>query len=928
MFGRLALVASLCVLTGVASTARAQIIRSIISPTIAQVFDRGTVNAIAVQADGKVIIGGSFTYVGNTPRNNIARINTDGSLDTTWDPNPNGSVALLLMETGNVYVAGGFTSIGGQSRNGLAKLSTSDTGTADATWNPTPSAVVHALALDGSGNLYVGGQFTFIGGLFRNRIAKLSTTGTGAADATWNPNTTSGDVKALALDGIGNIYAGGTFTNIGSQARNNVAKLSTSGTGAADATWNPSPFAVDSLGNLVPSSVFALAVDGSGVYIPGCFTNIGGQTRYTIAWLSPSGAGPADSWAPNVNVTGGGSVLQLALDGGGFVYAGGSFGSIGGENRRNLAKLSTSGGGVADLSWNPSPDGIVSAVALGGGKVYVGGQFRNIGAQIKGAFAALSASSTGTADPAWPMALSAGTISAIVRDTGSGTIIGGSFIVMGDMTTVRLNIARFSADNGLDATWNPSADGSVSVLVVDGSGSVYVGGSFFSIGGLGRNRIAKLSTSGTGAADATWNPNANGAVLALALDGGGSVYAGGAFSNIGGQTRNNIAKLSTGGAGAADAAWNPNASSSIFALAVVGGGVYAGGQFTSIGGQTRNRIAKLSPSFTGAADPTWNPNMQSTVFALALDGSGYLYAGGQFTTIGLVSGMRYIARLSTTTTGAPDTTWHPLPNAGGYVHALALDGSGNIYAGGEFTTIGGLSRNRIAKLSTSGTGAADATWNPNANGTVLAVALDGSGNVYAGGQFTIIDSQSRAGYAVVSTATPSILSVVSRKSHAAAGSFDIPINSAIPIAGAIDVEPRVIASGHSIIFSFNSTITSAGTVSATDVNDQPIGSASALATGNTVVVSLTGIPDNTRVKISLTNVNGSFSVSASAGFLVGDVDPLGGSRSVDTADIDAIKGVSGQTTNGTNFRYDLNLSGAITAADILAAKGRDGLTLP
>ena len=84
-----------------------------------------------------------------------------------------------------------------------------------------------------------------------------------------------------------------------------------------------------------------------------------------------------------------------------------------------------------------------------------------------------------------------------------------------------------------------------------------------------------------------------------------------ASSPIGGQNRNRIAKLSSTGTGAADPTWNPGANNSVHALAVSGGDVYAGGDFTSIGGQSRNRIAKLSSTGTGAADPSWNPDANS-----------------------------------------------------------------------------------------------------------------------------------------------------------------------------------------------------------------------------------------------------------------------------------------------------------------------------
>ena len=94
----------------------------------------------------------------------------------------------------------------------------------------------------------------------------------------------------------------------------------------------------------------------------------------------------------------------------------------------------------------------------------------------------------------------------------------------------------------------------------------------------------------------------------------------------------------------------------------------------------------------------------------------------------------------------------------------------------------------------------------------------------------------------------------------------------------------------------------------------------------TIEVTVTGIPDNKRVKVSLSNANEAlFNTLASMGFFVGDVN---NTRSVASDDITAIKSHSGETAAASNYLYDLNLSGAITAADILAAKGRAGFTIP
>jgi YVTN family beta-propeller protein len=169
--------------------------------------------------------------------------------------------------------------------------------------------------------------------------------------------------------------------------------------------------------------------------------------------------------------------------------------------------------------------------------------------------------------------------------------------------------------------------------------------------------------------------------------------------------------------------------------------------------------------------------------------------------------------------------------------------------------------------------------------------------------------------------------VQSRKTHGAAGTFDLAIDTTPLIGGAITVEPRVIGAGHQIVFQFNQAVTSIGSATAIDVNNNAIGSVSAVINSlNTteVIVTLTGVADVNRVRVSLTNASSgssTLSASASIGFLVGDVN---NSRSVNSSDINAIKTRSGQVVDTSNFKFDLNASGGINTTDINAAKTRSG----
>jgi Domain of unknown function (DUF5122) beta-propeller len=122
-----------------------------------------------VQPDGKILIGGTFTSLSPNggpavARNYIARLNPDGTLDTAFNPNANNPVESFALEPdGSILVGGTFTIIGGQTRNYIARLDPI-TGMADS-WNPNADhSDVVSFAIQSDGKILVGGTFTSIGG--------------------------------------------------------------------------------------------------------------------------------------------------------------------------------------------------------------------------------------------------------------------------------------------------------------------------------------------------------------------------------------------------------------------------------------------------------------------------------------------------------------------------------------------------------------------------------------------------------------------------------------------------------------------------------------------------------------------------------------------------------------------------------------------
>jgi hypothetical protein len=308
-----------------------------------------------------------------------------------------------------------------------------------------------------------------------------------------------------------------------------------------------------------------------------------------------------------------------------------------------------------------------------------------------------------------------GPVSALALDGEGKLYASGGFTTAGDVSANYIAMWDGNRWSALGSGMN----GWVSALALDGSGNMYVGGEFTTAGGVSANRIARWDGS-------SWSPLGSGMdslVSALALDGSGNLYAGGWFTTAGGVSANRIARWD-------GSSWSPLGSGmdgGVSALALDGSGkLYAGGGFTTAGGVSANYIAMWDGS-------SWSPlgsGMNGTVSALALDGSGKLYAGGEFTTAGGVSA-NHIAMWG-------GSSWSPLGSGmdsadwSHYVYSLVLDGSDNLYAGGGFTTAGGVSANHIAMWDGS-------SWSPlgsGLDGPVSALVLRGDGKLYAGGLFT------------------------------------------------------------------------------------------------------------------------------------------------------------------------------------------------
>jgi uncharacterized delta-60 repeat protein len=327
---------------------------------------RGPVVTSAVSPGGKIMIGGSFGFYNNISRGRVARLNADGTLDTTFDPGTGANDDLsqcVLQGDGKIIISGLFTSYNGTVRNYIARLNTD--GSLDAGFDPAagPDNMVRAVAIQADGKIIIGGAFTSFNGTSRKGIARLNADG--SLDTGFNPALNgNGDVFTISIQPDGKIIAAGTFSYNSTRFR--IARLNTDGT--LDTGFTPGTGVED---NFVFTS--CLQSDGK-IIIGGNFTLYNGSPVNRIARLNTDGT-LDQSFDPGTGPNS--SVLALTLQGDGKIIIGGEFTSFNGDTQKKyIARLNADGS--LDPLFDPGtgPSHRVNTISFQPDhKIIIGGSF-------------------------------------------------------------------------------------------------------------------------------------------------------------------------------------------------------------------------------------------------------------------------------------------------------------------------------------------------------------------------------------------------------------------------------------------------------------------------------------------------------------------------------------------------------------------------
>lgn len=351
-----------CFLTGYAHQAKAQ-------GQLDGTFQVGTgpnqpVEAIAVQSDGKILIGGGFTQYNGVVRPCIARLNEDGSLDTSFDPGQgaNGVVRdIAVRSDGKILIAGDFTTYAGAASNRIALLNTN--GAPETSFNAAGvDGPIHDLDLDGSGNIVIGGQFTHCEGEVRNKVARLQSNGN--LDLGFDPGEgANGNVFAvLPIEGQAgsSIFVGGDFSTFGGHSANGLAHLGNDGAMGGDQF----DFQLDGPGT---PAIRAIRPWNGEIIVGGNFTTVNENFAHYIAtaYQAISANGPDAS------------VNELAVTSDGHIYLGGTFQHVDGVARAGFARLNADGtlDQTFDVGSGVNGLGILAMALDRDGRVLIGGGF-------------------------------------------------------------------------------------------------------------------------------------------------------------------------------------------------------------------------------------------------------------------------------------------------------------------------------------------------------------------------------------------------------------------------------------------------------------------------------------------------------------------------------------------------------------------------
>ena len=565
-----------------------------------------TVYDIELQPDGKIVIGGFFGF--NTT--NVARLNNDGTLDTNFSVPAAEQFKDVELQPDGKIIAVGFAGTSPSFTPRVYRFNSNGSMDAGFVAVNSGAGTVEAVDLLADGKILVAGNYTMLNAVNQGRVSRLNSDGT--VDTTFNPGgegAAGGAVNDIGLQSDGRIIIAGAFTSYNVVPYARMARLNANGT--LDTGFLNTGFTLPTTFNdieILPDNRIVAGLNSSTTLNP-------------LFRFGPNGNVDDEPFV--VRVSRGGTVTDIVRQPDGKILAAGSFRFAGDLERRSLARFNADG--TLDTTFTPyfnnhSPLPIIQAITLQpDGKIIVGAWHGIVLQRLN---------PDGSQDMSFNPALPS---SSQVYDVAVQA--DGKILVGGNLMPVQPTFARFNPDGTRDITFNPAQpNGIVQRIIIRPDGKILIGGNFAQISDIAvRRGLAVYNADGT--LDPGFDPpaNAGGTVLDMDLRPDGKiVHAGSVLRRINSD-------------GTLDVAFTQGINGEVSAVKIQPDGkVLIGGGFSIVGGIPRNGIARLNADFS--VDATFTTFANRSVHEIQLQPDGKILIGGIFSKINGVPNVR-LARL-------------------------------------------------------------------------------------------------------------------------------------------------------------------------------------------------------------------------------------------------------------------------------------------
>lgn len=710
------------------------------------------VSAIAVQPDGKIIVAGymSIGTNGSGYQGRLARFNSDGSIDSSFQSLPLQNDGIIydiaLQSDGKILIGGTFSNFNGVTIHSLARLNMD--GTLDTSFNCTiSSTAVYSIALQSDGKIVIAGFLsTSINGHSQRLVVRLNNNG--SLDTSFDfgfigfPSYTTAMYK-VAIQSDGKILAAGNFTTFNYAQQGLIIRFNTDGT--KDTSFNIGTGATAGTAGTALRDI-AIQPDGK-ILIAGSAVSWNGQASGPIHRINPDGSLDT-SFALGISST---YIHSIALQSNGKIVGIGTF-TINGSGQK-ITKLNSDGSLDATFINKTIGSAVNCLDTQADDKILIGGFLNEYDGVKKNSFVRVE--TNGNLDTTFNLNTGLNNqVNTIALQSDGKTLLGGDFTTFEGVSQNK--IIRINDDGTKDnlLAIGSGFNNSVKIIKMQPDGKVLVGGTFTTFNGTTANSLIRLNNNGSIDNSFSIGTGFNEYVQTIAIQLDGKILVSGNFTQFNGQTQNYCIRLNADGSKdtsfSVDTAFNKRVTSIVLQP---DGKIIIGGNFTQFNGQSQNKLIRLNSD--GTKDVTFEigTGINGSDLNLSVDiirdiellSDGKLVVAAR---TGTYNNLNVAGIFRLNTNGTLDSSFNPgAIISNGWIDDLALQQDGKIIFGGDFNNaiINGTNtyQRRLVRLNADGS--FDATFDINIgtssdfggldSGRCSVIAIQPDGKIWLGGSF-------------------------------------------------------------------------------------------------------------------------------------------------------------------------------------------------